>query len=108
MDDQHAPNDPTARTPISPVDQMAPPPVAPAPVGPPPGTPWPAKRHRRDDAPWASIITGLILVGIGLWFFAEHTLGIDMPRIRWSQMWPLILIAIGFIVLLGAVRGTRR
>lgn len=103
MDDQHAPNDPTARTPIPPAD-----PMTARPVAPPPDAPWPGKRHRREDGPWASIITGVILVGIGLWFFAEHTLGIDMPLIRWSQMWPLILIAIGGIVLLGAVRGTRR
>ena len=45
---------------------------------------------------------------IGLWFFAERTLGIDMPDIRWSQLWPVILIVIGVVVLLGALRRDRR
>ena len=31
-----------------------------------------------------------------------------MPTIRWSQFWPVILIVIGAVVLLGALRRERR
>jgi hypothetical protein len=49
-------------------------------------------------------VFGLIVLGVGLWFFAERTLELDMPDVRWGQLWPLILIAIGAWVLLGSLR----
>jgi hypothetical protein len=56
----------------------------------------------------ASILFGLVVLGIGLWFFAEHTLGLELPRIRWSQLWPVVLIGVGLWVVLGSIRrGTR-
>ena len=55
-----------------------------------------------------STFVGLLLLAIGLWFFAERTLGLDMPDIRWSQLWPVILIVIGVVILFGAVRRDRR
>lgn len=82
-------------------------------AAPPPPTPpptWSTPRHRdRGDAGriW-TLIVGLSILGIGLWFFLERTLGFDLPTIRWSQLWPLILIVIGAAVLLGAVRRERR
>jgi len=53
------------------------------------------------------MIFGLILLAVGLWFFAEHTLGLDLPTVRWSQLWPLILIFVGVWVLFGARRRAR-
>ncbi len=81
------------------------PPVAPGPASPPP--PPDTRRTLRDEPDrgrTASILFGLVILGIGLWFFAEHTLGIDLPRIRWSQVWPLILIGVGLWVVLGSMR----
>jgi len=63
-----------------------------------------ALRDEPDRGRTASILFGLVILGIGLWFFAEHTLGIDLPRIRWSQVWPLILIGVGLWVVLGSMR----
>ncbi len=83
MDDPTTPPDPTTRT-----------------ASPPP--------RRRDEGRWASLITGFIVLGIGLWFFADHTLGLDMPLLRWSQLWPLIVIGVGAMILLGALRRERR
>jgi hypothetical protein len=48
---------------------------------------------------------GLLLIAIGAWFFAEFTLGLDLPAIPWSDLWPLGLIAIGLFVI---VRGMTR
>jgi hypothetical protein len=73
---------------------------------PPPAAAWtpsPRGEHR-----WPPVIFGLILLGIGLWFFAEVTLGIDLPTIRWGQLWPLILIVIGVLVLYGSRLGRSR
>lgn len=82
-------------------------------AAPPPPTPpptWSTPRHRdHGDAGriW-TLVVGLSILGLGLWFFLERTLGYDLPTIRWSQFWPVILIVIGAAVLLGAVRRERR
>ena len=71
---------------------------------PPAGTAPTARTSGRDPGRTASLILGLILVAIGLWFFAQYTLGIDLPAVRWSQLWPLILILIGGWILLSSMR----
>ena len=40
----------------------------------------------------------LIVLAIGLWFFADVTLGYDMPSIAWRDLWPVALIGIGLLV----------
>ncbi len=61
-----------------------------------------------DHGRAASVVFGLILLTVGLWFFAEQTLGLELPRIRWSQFWPVILIGLGvWIVLASMRRGSR-
>jgi hypothetical protein len=68
---------------------------APTPAAPLP-TPPPAWRPRPDDrGRTGPFVLGVIVLLIGLWFFATATLGLDLPRIEWRQAWPLILIAIG-------------
>jgi hypothetical protein len=53
----------------------------------------------------AGRIWGLIVLAIGLWFFADITLGYDMPSIAWRDIWPIALIGIGILVV---VRGMTR
>ena len=67
-----------------------------------------ATPHATHDGRWAGTFFGLLLLGLGLWFFAEKTLGLDMPDIRWSQFWPVILIVIGVVILFSALRRERR
>ena len=71
---------------------------------PPPSAATPIRRDGPDRGRTASILFGLAILGLGLWFFAEHTLGYELPRIRWSQVWPAILIVIGLWVVLGSMR----
>jgi hypothetical protein len=52
--------------------------------------------HAADTA---SRIWGLIVLAVGLWFFADVTLGYDMPSIAWRDLWPIVLIGIGVLVL---------
>jgi len=49
----------------------------------------------------------LILLAIGLWFFAERTLGLTLPRLQVGQLWPLLLIGLGVWIVLGAFRRPR-
>ena len=86
-------------TPPPPSDTFGAPPVAPVPPM--------AARPRRDDRDagrTASVLFGLVFLGLGLWFFADQTLGYELPRIRWSQLWPLVLVVIGLWVVLGSMR----
>lgn len=95
----------TTASPPEPNTLAAPPPPPSPPV--PPLAP-PPQRESRDRGRSVSILFGLMILGLGLWFFAEHTLGYQLPRIRWSQLWPVFIIGIGLWVVLGSMRrGTR-
>jgi hypothetical protein len=75
------------------------PPAAPAPAAP---TAW---SRRRDDAGRSgTIFFGVILVAIGLWFFADQTLGLEMPRLRWNELWPILLVGLGAWIVFGSLR----
>ncbi len=79
-------------------------PPTPPPAEPPPPVAAPPRRDDRDLGRTASILFGLVFLGIGLWFFVEQTLGYELPNIRWSQLWPAVLIVVGLWVVLGSMR----
>ena len=54
----------------------------------------------RRAADTAARVWGLIILAVGAWFFADVTLGYDMPRIPWGDVWPVGLIVIGLVVIL--------
>lgn len=90
-----------------PADPPAPP-IAPSTPPPPPSQPpWPPPSWRSrsaDPGRLGTIVFGFILLGIGLWFFADQTLGLEMPRLRWSQLWPIFLIGFGVWIAIGSMR----
>ena len=109
MDDQtsrYTPPEPAASASPGPQTSTPPPTVQPAATPPPPPQPtWrppPAERGRS-----APLIFGVIIVVIGLWFFATKTLGLDLPDIEWGTLWPLLLIGLGAWVVFGAMRRNR-
>lgn len=83
------------------------------PGGPPPTDwrepPWfpPRDRdraRRTDRGPQlGSVIVGLILILIGVYYFVDRTLGIPMPPIAWGSLWPVLLIVLGAVILLRSV-----
>jgi len=80
-------------------------PAAAAPSSPPPMAPPTASSRRRDDAGRSgSIFFGVILVAIGLWFFADQTLGLEMPQLRWDELWPILLVGLGAWIVFGSLR----
>jgi LiaI-LiaF-like transmembrane region len=90
----------------SPPPPPAAPPNAPA-EPPPPSRPWPPPSWRRggdDPGRIGTIVFGAILLVIGLWFFADQTLGLEMPNLRWSQLWPILLIGLGAWIAIGSMR----
>lgn len=66
---------------------------------------WGENPAVKGTADLAGRLWGLVLLGFGLWFFADVTLQLDLPSVRWSELWPVILIVIGgFVVLRGLAR----
>lgn len=50
-------------------------------------------------------VWGVVLLGFGLWFLADVTLAMDLPRVAWQDLWPLTLIVVGLMVVVsGATR----
>jgi tellurite resistance protein TehA-like permease len=45
-----------------------------------------------------SLFFGVIILIIGLWYFATRTLGLDLPDFDWGNLWPVILIAVGILI----------
>ena len=64
---------------------------------PPPASAWRPPKQRGVNV--ASIIVGLVIIGIGIWYFLDQTLGFQMPRISWGDLWPIFLIIIGGVIL---------
>ena len=69
------------------------------------------ERHGRDPGvvaagTWFTRFWGLVLIGIGGWFFARDSLGLDLPPLDWDVLWPVALIVLGGIVITSGL--TRR
>jgi hypothetical protein len=55
----------------------------------------------------AARVWGLLVLAVGVWFFADITLGMDMPAIAWRDVWPVALIVLGLAVLVRGVASRR-
>jgi phage shock protein PspC (stress-responsive transcriptional regulator) len=56
--------------------------------------------RRASDGGGSGLVVGLILIGIGVWFLVREYL----PQLDWSLIWPIVLIAIGGLVLVTSSR----
>ena len=74
----------TSSSPFPPVE--SPPPAIP---------PEPTSRPPADGPRYGSIVIGLVILGVGLWYFAERTLGLDLPPLEADQLWPIAVIGFG-------------
>jgi hypothetical protein len=71
-----------------------------SPPPPPPASPSGAWRPpKQSGANVASIIIGAVILLVGIWYFLDSTLGIQMPRISWGDLWPIFLIILGGVIL---------
>ncbi len=57
-------------------------------------------RPERSGGSSGTVIFGLILVAVGAWFLAREYL----PQIDFDRLWPILLIAVGILLVLSALR----
>ena len=67
-------------------------------AGPVTGSTTPVMRSGRDNR--AGLVVGIGLVLVGVWFLLREYL----PDIDWSLLWPIVLIAVGVLILFGVSR----
>jgi cell wall-active antibiotic response 4TMS protein YvqF len=60
---------------------------------------------RRVDVGW--LITGLIVLFVGGYFFLRNTLGWAIGDLNWDAIWPVFIIAVGLSMLIGVERHAR-
>jgi uncharacterized integral membrane protein len=78
------------------------PPDSETPPAPQPGHPdWRPPRGR--DGQFGSIVVGLFFLFVGIWFFLDRTLGIEMPDVNWNAVWPVVLVLLGAVILVRSV-----
>ena len=67
--------------------------------------PWfPPRERPRDRRPsLVPIVVGLVILAIGVYYLLDVTLGLDLPRFRISSLWPLLLVAIGGLIVVRAL-----
>jgi hypothetical protein len=53
---------------------------------------------RASETSLAGLGLGLLILALGIWYFLDQTLGLEMPRIDWRSAWPVILIVIGGVL----------
>jgi len=63
-------------------------------------TPAPAEPSAPVDEGRTALLIGGGLILLGLWFLVREYL----PRIDWSFVWPLVLVAIGVLILVSSMR----
>lgn len=57
----------------------------------------------RETVDLAGRLWGLVLLAVGIWFFADVTLRLDLPAVAWDDLWPVVLIVLGGLVVLRGV-----
>jgi hypothetical protein len=76
-------------------------PLPPEPPFPPAIPPEPPPSLPVAEGPrYGSILIGLIILGVGIWYFADRTLGLELPRFDADQLWPIAVIAVGIWLIL--------
>jgi len=50
---------------------------------------------RLHDIDVARVLIGLIIAGVGFYYFLTNTLGLPLPGLDWDSVWPLFVIAVG-------------
>jgi phage shock protein C len=70
-----------------------------SPQGYPPQQPWVAPKV---DTSSAGIVAGVVLVLLGAWFLVDQYIDID-----WDLVWPVVVIGLGALLIVGAMRRGR-
>ena len=63
--------------------------------------------ERLRDVDVARVLIGLIIAGVGFYYFLTNTLGLALPQLDWDRVWPLFLIAVGLGIVSTNLLGRR-
>ncbi len=64
--------------------------------------PWfPPRRESRGPS-IATVVVGLVILAVGLYYLLNVTFGVSLPRVSWSALWPVALIVVGGLIVLRA------
>jgi hypothetical protein len=63
--------------------------------------------ERLRDVDVARVLIGLIIAGVGFYYFLTNTLGLALPQLDWDRVWPLFLIAVGLGIVSANLLGRR-
>ncbi len=61
--------------------------------------PAPGWTPRRGDSGNAGIVFGAVLILLGAWFLVDQYVDVD-----WNLLWPVVVIALGVVLMVGAMR----
>lgn len=67
-----------------------------------PPQPVPGATQPRHGADQAGLIAGVVLIILGAWFLVR-----DYVPINWDLVWPVVVIALGAVLITGAARRSR-
>jgi uncharacterized integral membrane protein len=68
----------------------------------------PSVRDDRSTRDWGAIVVGLVFVAVGVYFALKETFKVNLPDIEWDMAWPIIILAIGLVILVRAATGRDR
>jgi hypothetical protein len=51
--------------------------------------------ERLRDVDVAKVLIGLIVAGVGFYYFLTNTLRLALPQLDWDRVWPFFVVAIG-------------
>ncbi len=51
--------------------------------------------ERLHDVDVGRVLIGLLVAGVGFYYFLTNTLGLALPQLDWDRVWPLFVMAIG-------------
>jgi uncharacterized integral membrane protein len=60
------------------------------------------RRERRLE--WGGVFVGAILLLVGGYYVLTNTLGYDLGPLNWDALWPLIIVGLGALFIIGALR----
>jgi uncharacterized membrane protein len=56
---------------------------------------WRSEVERLRGIDVGGVLIGLIILGVGVYYFLTNTLGLPIPELDWDRVWPLFIIALG-------------
>ena len=57
------------------------------------------RERRRPDA--GAILFGLVILVVGAYFLLRN-MGVELPSFEWSQVWPVLIVVAGIVVIVQA------